>query len=464
MKYYKLIEHRFAKEWPSLAIGTIYPEDFIANGRTIKEWLSPYNNAKDALLVVPKSEWLLQEAKLRYPIGTKFICHNTSQPAIICYGNFNVNCEVINETDNDGQKTITKGKFHCIYSDGIWAEIIKEEEKTMYLKKEHIKVGTVYRRIRHSLSHSPRTITHIVGDMFYYGPLNSSDWNNFRELEKYPNHFELISLPKEEKIIEREIKGYKLIKPEYEKAAYEICIKDENGWSDNPIYNFTVDSKAEKRAKEAGILDLWFEPVYEDGKFPIGTWVTYIGDYIDSYTTQVQGYDASGWLQSNINEPTEGHYKHTQYRLATPEETQASKFKVGDYVYIIDSAVHKELIGKVSKITKYDIKSNSGQLENGFDFSPNNPFLNEYIRLATPEEIEKAKGPDISINGYKAEFLDDLVKFGCAEIGKEVFINLNELNKLKLHKSNKEIEKVVIGKGTFTKEQIKEIAEYYESK
>lgn len=88
------------------------------------------------------------------------------------------------------------------------------------------------------------------------------------------------------------------------------------------------------------------------------------------------------------------------------------------------------------------------------------------------EPVYESVCPDITINGYKAEFFEDYVKFGCAEINKSVFITLNKLRQsLNLDSAisysthtNRSIESVTIGKGTFTKEQIKEIAEYYTNK
>lgn len=79
---------------------------------------------------------------------------------------------------------------------------------------------------------------------------------------------------------------------------------------------------------------------------------------------------------------------------------------------------------------------------------------------------EIVKQPDIEINGYKAEFFDKHVMFGCARIDMKVFLVLNasmsELNCT--NKESKQIESITIGKGTFTKEQIKEISEYYLNK
>ena len=97
-----------------------------------------------------------------------------------------------------------------------------------------------------------------------------------------------------------------------------------------------------------------------------------------------------------------------------------------------------------------------------------------HFRKATPEEIKeatKSKCPQIEINGYKGEFFEDYVKFGCAEIHKNVFMNLKALNSdlengdgIIGMKSNRRIESITIGKGTFSKDQIKLITDYYLNK
>ena len=61
----------------------------------------------------------------------------------------------------------------------------------------------------------------------------------------------------------KKILGYKLTKPEYEDAALKIC-----GINNFIVLrkglNFTKGSINYSKLKEAGVLDLWFEPVYEN--------------------------------------------------------------------------------------------------------------------------------------------------------------------------------------------------------
>lgn len=87
------------------------------------------------------------------------------------------------------------------------------------------------------------------------------------------------------------------------------------------------------------------------------------------------------------------------------------------------------------------------------------------------EPVFEKEYPNITINGYKGEFFNDYVKFGCAQIHKNVFIDLNTLNSdlengdgIIGMKSNRRIESITIGKGTFTKEHIRRITEYYLNK
>lgn len=72
----------------------------------------------------------------------------------------------------------------------------------------------------------------------------------------------------------KNIIGYKLVKPEYEESAIEIvkinCNDDSyTTWKDNATkfgWSFTSDSIHADKLKRAGVIDIWFEPVYEQKK------------------------------------------------------------------------------------------------------------------------------------------------------------------------------------------------------
>jgi hypothetical protein len=76
------------------------------------------------------------------------------------------------------------------------------------------------------------------------------------EFEEFKKH---IRKPMEKKII-----GYKLIRPEYKEAALHICRIME--FSKCAHWDFTINSINSETLKKAGVLDIWFEPVYEPEK------------------------------------------------------------------------------------------------------------------------------------------------------------------------------------------------------
>ena len=65
----------------------------------------------------------------------------------------------------------------------------------------------------------------------------------------------------------KKIIGYKLIKPEYEKASDALldnsCVKWDKAENFRGYYHLILNSETISNLKKAGVLDLWFEPVYE---------------------------------------------------------------------------------------------------------------------------------------------------------------------------------------------------------
>lgn len=163
-------------------------------------------------------------------------------------------------------------------------------------------------------------------------------------------------------------------------------------------FNFVVDSEYFKDFKEAGVLDLWFEPVYkEKEKFKVGDWV-------------------------KLSETANGWGAGSEICNAVVKLTEIKKELYNEKVYFIHEGFKKR--------TNY----------------------NEISRLATPEEIKAAQFPQITINGYKAEFFDEYVKFGCQEISIDFLKKLYHLQ----NSHNVDI--------TANKEAIKKLAEYYRNK
>lgn len=134
------------------------------------------------------------------------------------------------------------------------------------------------------------------------------------------------------KEMERKIIGYKLIKPEYEGALKNIQPHWNKKLHEKKGYNVIINSGAYYDFKNAGVLKLWFEPVYKE-EFKVGDWVT---------VTEVEG---SGWLNYcsqktfELKEsPTQycggiywgvnGGGLHAKFRKATPEEIKAAQKQI----------------------------------------------------------------------------------------------------------------------------------------
>lgn len=152
-----------------------------------------------------------------------------------------------------------------------------------------------------------------------------------------------------------------------------------------------------------------------------------------------------------------------------------------DYVldevgFIKHNTMKKKIIGYrcpmdmfESKVKKGDIFSRNGFMDDILDYHPLkiNPkrrtFLLPKEIVETWEPVYEKPGPDIIVNGHKAEFYDTHIQFGCAEIDKEIFIKTYDLI-LQAWCGNRHITAIKIGEGLFNVDQIRQIAEYYKNK
>lgn len=171
--------------------------------------------------------------------------------------------------------------------------------------------------------------------------------------------------------------GYKLIKPEYADSVKQIsCIETINNPVEyiNDYFSNKTTGNFLDSLRKAGVLDLWFEPVYEE------------------------------------------------------------LYKEGDYIFLSKSGgrITGPIIDGFCRITTIGIGKFLGTLYHGKYknyYVINNDSLyttdnnDSTIRKATPEEIKSAT--KIKINGYTSEFFTNQVKFGCK------IIDLIELKALK---------------------------------
>ena len=149
--------------------------------------------------------------------------------------------------------------------------------------------------------------------------------------------------------------------------------------------------------------------------------------------------------------------------VETWEPVYKEEFKVGDWITVIGDVSGGWLAE--TKLRTFKITKEKTQYSTGMYFGVSVAFhkdckLYTEARLATEEEIRHASVSDITINGYKAEFFDDYVKFGCAKISKYLIFDLYKCIS-KSYDDSKKIESVQIGKGTFSIDVLERICKFY---
>lgn len=261
---------------------------------------------------------------------------------------------------------------------------------------------------------------------------------------------------------EKEIIGYKLKDNKYAKNVKALLNAPEfdfQEFEDNR-FKYTI---ALKELRDAGVLDLWFEPVFKE-KFKVGDWVMETWASSPYYNLKAFRIISINDDYATYNRQGECKSKTSSLRLATSEEIKKT---------LVEEAIKRGFKGGV-KIDKTPLNYGGHTMfwtlsssSSGFIYEP----LRDELQWSASQDIVYRNGnwaeilpsyPQIEINGYKGEFFDTYVKFGCAEISKEVFIDLYTAREYK--NTNRDIESVTIGKGTFSKEQIKLIAYYYLNK
>lgn len=290
--------------------------------------------------------------------------------------------------------------------------------------------------------------------------------------------------------MEKEIIGYKLKEEfkKYEPVAAKL-------FNCNKLYEPVGYSGDIEKLKNAKLLDLWFEPIYKEEEYKVGDWC-YIIYSEDSRLSTGKVYKINQINQIDMHKFQNYHFdlnfenskynscwlSKLSFRKATKSEIEKALLAEAKKRYPIGTKFYPAHLTNnpgycIVTNTNFEYTHNLyediiyAMTDEGNDCDPNpkskygNTYFNRNVWTST-EGWAKIKAvpavPDITINDYKAEFFDDYVKFGCAEINKEVFIDLVEAKDYS--HTNRQIESVTIGKGTFTKEQIKAIVEYYNFK
>jgi len=210
--------------------------------------------------------------------------------------------------------------------------------------------------------------------------------------------------------------------------------------------------------KKLGILTdtTIFKPVYKEKEFKVGDKVIDTHSVYNGVQTILK-FDHLEDVELSLQGPT---YKR-DIRKATPEEVERHE--------LLLEAKRRYPIG--TEIICAHLKTKTKSIITSYEITDDTPGYicftgtnKEYLTCVYDNgkwaEIIPSF-PEININDYTGEFFDNYVKFGCAEIASKIFISLNELSS---QYSNRTIQSVTIGKGTFSKEQIAEIAKYYLTK
>jgi len=278
-----------------------------------------------------------------------------------------------------------------------------------------------------------------------------------------------------QKLMGKEIIGYKLIKPEYSTAALKIM---DVRWGE-PKYTVLVKSLI-KKLKDAGVLDLWFEPIYKEKEFKVGDIVKIIkscssssnsdGDIgkitrldknkLNDFEDFINTAEINGWWEATKSLKLASPEEIKEYENNLLIEEAKKKFPIGTRFNSPGKNLANYALNQVVEVANFEVQSD------GMITVERTSKNSEGIIYNDGEWAEILPSyPQITVNGYKGEFFDQYVKFGCAEISKQLFIDLHKTTKVNWSVyGNKNIESVTIGKGTFSKEQIKEIAEYYKNK
>ncbi|MBC7088661.1 MAG: hypothetical protein H5T96_09400 [Tissierellales bacterium] len=175
--------------------------------------------------------------------------------------------------------------------------------------------------------------------------------------------------------MKKEVQGYRLKDEFYNETIGKAVLAIEGhrciGTAVYTEHQILKNSDSIDRLREAGVFDLWFEPVYRISIYKIGDWITVVNpDYwVKEQTIRTfkivgtfNGKD-SGWWSVNYN----GNKSSGYYGVSETD-----------------------------------------------------------IRKATKEEIEKANIPQITIKGYNAVFIKGKVKFGCQEYTNDFIITLSD--------------------------------------
>lgn len=263
--------------------------------------------------------------------------------------------------------------------------------------------------------------------------------------------------------MEKEIIGYKAPFDMFNKKVKKgtIYLIDEN--NSNAEFNscsWTASCGMAYTNLPKEIVETW-EPVYKEEELKVGDWVKWSG--ATPVIAKIHKYNNDNCYTLDVNGNLLSHNSCNKMHLrkVTPEEIEKTKQEA-----LLEEARNRYPIGTKFKSPNLDsyigtVEDHNKLFVNAYGNIDNNSKGYLYHSSKWAEIVPSY--PQITINGHKGEFFDNYVRFGCAKISKILFTELNNSCTLSdIHDyGNKEITTVTIGNGAFTKEQIEEIAKYY---
>jgi hypothetical protein len=206
-----------------------------------------------------------------------------------------------------------------------------EKFEEMYLKEEFIlPVKWCIKDCKKVTEYGAKRFHHKMGDIWEdaYLCIDESS-GKYNYLKKKYNYTEITFEQFKKYVLKnnniennKQIIGYKLIKPEYKEAAENIVALGVNwkvGKSFIEVMENNPDDYYTKKLKEAGVLELWFEKVYGE-EFKIGDWIISTND-IKSIVFKIESINEEYYECENDNFGIVALRKDKEdLRLATTEE------------------------------------------------------------------------------------------------------------------------------------------------
>ena len=384
MKYYKLIDDP-EKVWKSFEIGRIYPETFIANGKSLTHWLYPYNASGNLMQEVSEDEYKLQEGIL--PEKWYIIPENEEEDKVLCKWR--------------GGGHASHYSNAALSSSKYWQFITDVESNHTRITFEQFK--------KYVLNKEKMIDKKIIG---YKAPFDIYGGNIKKEsivklkpgetCQYYINSStsEVFYIPTE--IVKTWEPVYEEDKPKFKVGDWVTVISvysnSEKGGNNNPIfYRVGVVSRIDKIYNERCCKNKDYE------------WIHLEGEMTDCGITD------------------------NQVRLATTKEINTYLFEeakrrypIGTKIYPVHLSTSKTFVSEVrSHDNYYDLLINTGYICFNNDGNEWLPVVYNKKTNTWAEIAEEA----LIINGYTAKFHKDNVDFGCQRLSTEFIIKLAELTK-----------------------------------